>query len=70
VSRWAVFDLNAGPPFALAEQDDAELVPDVLHEVINAQAGVHRRRHAEEHDRGDDVRKRGRFVCPDLVVAA
>ena len=68
-------DTNLGPynPDAPPAQQDADLPPDVLHDLLDAQGDVHARRHAEEHHGGHDARQRrgigfhGLFAQRDAV---
>ena len=46
------------PPLASARKQEADLVSDVLHDLLDAQGDVHAHRHAEEHHGGHDVRQR------------
>ncbi len=53
-----------------AWQENPDLVSDLPQDVVDGAGDVRRGRHAEEHDRGDDVRERGGVTGVDAVVAA
>ena len=51
-----------------ALERDADLGPEILHDLLNGLGGVDGGRHAQEHDRGDDVREDAGVFGPGTLV--